>query len=86
MALAIIGGMPERFTTFVNLYREGARRAGTDPATLRLGINSHGLIADTSHEASDAFFPGYAEVMSRIGAERGWPPASRTGSSATTAS
>ena len=77
MALAIIGGMPERFTTFVNLHREGARRAGKDPSTLRLGINSHGLIAPTSQEASDAFFPGYAEVMTRIGRERGWPPTSR---------
>jgi probable LLM family oxidoreductase len=77
MALAIIGGMPERFTTFVSLHREGARRAGKDPATLRLGINSHGLIAATSQQASDAFFPGYAEVMSRIGRERGWPPTTR---------
>ena len=77
MALAIIGGMPERFATFASLHREGARRAGKDPSTLRLGINSHGLIAPTSQEASDTFFPGYAEVMSRIGAERGWPPTTR---------
>ena len=77
MALAIIGGMPERFTTFVQLHREGARRAGKDPAALRLGINSHGLIADTSQAAADAFFPPYAEVMTRIGRERGWPPTTR---------
>jgi probable LLM family oxidoreductase len=77
MALAIIGGQPERFTTFVQLHREGARRAGKDPATLRLGINSHGFIADTSQAAGDVFFPPYAEVMSRIGRERGWPPTTR---------
>ena len=77
MALAIIGGMPERFATFVGMYREGARRAGKVPSSLRLGINSHGLIAPTSQEAADTFFPPYAEVMSRIGAERGWPPATR---------
>ena len=77
MALAIIGGLPERFTTFVNLYREGARRAGTDPSTLRLGINSHGLIADASQAAADTYYPPYAEVMSRIGRERGWPPSTR---------
>ena len=77
MALAIIGGMPERFTTFVSLHREGARRAGKDPSTLRLGINSHGFIADTSQEAADRFFGPMSEVMNRIGAERGWPPHSR---------
>jgi probable LLM family oxidoreductase len=77
MALAIIGGMPERFATFVSLYREGARRAGKDLASLRLGINSHGFIADTSQQAADVFYPGHAEVMGRIGRERGWPPARR---------
>jgi len=77
MALAIIGGMPERFTSLVGLYREGARRAGKDPASLRLGINSHGFIAETSQQAADQFFPPYSDVMTRIGAERGWPPATR---------
>jgi probable LLM family oxidoreductase len=77
MALAIIGGMPERFASFVGLYREGARRAGKDPASLKLGINSHGFIAETSQQAADQFFPPYSEVMSRIGAERGWPPTTR---------
>ncbi|MEO5898120.1 MAG: LLM class flavin-dependent oxidoreductase [Vicinamibacterales bacterium] len=77
MALAIIGGMPERFATFVDLYREGARRPGQDPASLKLGINSHGFIAGTSQEAADAFFPPYSDVMTRIGRERGWPPATR---------
>ncbi|MEO6213453.1 MAG: LLM class flavin-dependent oxidoreductase [Vicinamibacterales bacterium] len=77
MALAIIGGMPERFASLVSLYREGARRAGQDLGALRLGINSHGFIADTSQTAADTFFPPYAEVMTRIGLERGWPPATR---------
>jgi len=77
MALAIIGGMPERFATLAGLYREGARRAGKDPASLRLGINSHGFIAETSQQAADRFFPPYSEVMTRIGAERGWPPTTR---------
>ncbi len=77
MALAIIGGMPERFVPFVDLYRESARRAGHDPATLSVSINSHAYVADTSQRAADEFFPAYAEVMTRIGAERGWPPTSR---------
>ena len=77
MALAIIGGMPERFKAFVDLYRQAGRRAGHDPSTLKLGINSHGYIADTSQQAADEFFVPMSEVMNRIGAERGWPPLSR---------
>jgi probable LLM family oxidoreductase len=77
LALAIIGGMPERFASFVELYRESARRAGHDPAGLGVSINSHAFLADTSQEAADAFFPSYAETMSRIGRERGWPPTTR---------
>ncbi len=77
MALAIIGGMPERFTAFVDLYRQAGQRAGHSVSTLKLGINSHGYIADTSQQAADEFFAPMSEVMNRIGAERGWPPLSR---------
>lgn len=77
MALAIIGGLPERFAPFVGLYRESARRAGRDPRTLPLGINSHGMIADTTQDAADTFFPAYAAMMNAIGRERNWPPLGR---------
>ena len=77
LALAIIGGAPERFVPFIDLYRESASRAGHDPAKLKVSINSHGFIADDSHEAADLFFPPYAEAMTRIGRERGWPPTTR---------
>jgi probable LLM family oxidoreductase len=77
LALAIIGGEPARFAQLVNLYREAGRRAGHDPAQLRVSINSHGYIAEDSRRAADESFPSYAEVMSRIGRERGWPPLTR---------
>ena len=77
LALAIIGGMPERFAPMVELYRESARRAGHDPESLQVGINSHGFIADTSAEAADEAWPPYADTMGRIGRERGWPPPTR---------
>ncbi len=77
LALAIIGGAPERFVPMVELYRESARRAGHDPASLPVGINSHGFIADTSEQAAEAAWPPYADVMGRIGQERGWPPPTR---------
>ena len=77
MALAIIGGMPERFLPFINLFRQAAREAGHDAEKLPVGINTHGYVADTSQQAADEFFPSYAAQMSRIGQERGWPPMTR---------
>jgi probable LLM family oxidoreductase len=77
MALAIIGGMPERFVPFVNLYRNTAKQAGHDVAKLPLGINSLGYVADTSQQAADEYFPSYAAMMNRLGKERGWSPLSR---------
>ena len=57
MALAIIGGMPEQFAPFAELYREAARQAGHDPAPA-LSINSHGFIAETSRSRPlDESFP-----------------------------
>ena len=77
LALAIIGGMPERFAPIIELYRESASRAGHDPSTIKVGINSHAYVADTSQQAADEFYPAYAAVMTQIGKERGWPPTSR---------
>lgn len=75
MALGIIGGTPSRFTTFAQLHRNAAERAGY--GRLPLGINSHGFIADTWKEAADTSFPAFKQVMDRLGRERGWPPMSR---------
>ncbi|MBA2683897.1 MAG: LLM class flavin-dependent oxidoreductase [Gemmatimonadaceae bacterium] len=77
MAIAIIGGELERFKPMADLYREAAKRAGHDPATLPVSINSHGYIADTSKQASDEAYPPYFDVMGRIGRERGWQPPTR---------
>lgn len=77
MALAIIGGMPERFAPLFELYRETARRAGHDPALLPLSINSHGFVADDAQEALNLSFASSSILMNRIGKERGWPPMSR---------
>jgi alkanesulfonate monooxygenase SsuD/methylene tetrahydromethanopterin reductase-like flavin-dependent oxidoreductase (luciferase family) len=77
LALAIIGGMPERFAPLVRYYRDAWRQAGHDPAKLQVSINSHGFIAEDSRQAAEVFYPGYEEVMNRIGRERGWPPTNR---------
>jgi probable LLM family oxidoreductase len=75
MALAIIGGMPERFAPFAELHRRAASEAGHEPPAL--SINSHGFVAPTSQEAADEAYPPFAQMMNRIGRERGWPPLSR---------
>ena len=78
MMLAIIGGMPARFAPFTKLYRDVYAKAGHPQDQLKLGINSHTYIADTSQQARDEFYPPYSEVMTRIGRERGWSGMSRT--------
>jgi probable LLM family oxidoreductase len=75
LALAIIGGAPERFVPLVNLYRQAASEAGH--RGLPVGINSHTYVADTSQQAAADFFPAYAGMMNRIGRERGWSPMTR---------
>ncbi|MBZ9856248.1 LLM class flavin-dependent oxidoreductase [Mesorhizobium sp. CA13] len=77
LALAIIGGEPARFAPLFDLYREAARRAGVDPKGLATSINVHGFIAETTEKAADDFYGPQAEVMNRIGRERGWGPTSR---------
>jgi probable LLM family oxidoreductase len=77
LALAIIGGEPARFAPLFELYREAARRAGQDPKKLATSINVHGFVAETTDQAADDFYGPQAEVMNRIGRERGWGPTSR---------
>ncbi|MCB0046965.1 MAG: LLM class flavin-dependent oxidoreductase [Caldilineaceae bacterium] len=77
MALAIIGGMPERFAPFIDLYRRAATEFGFDPAALPVSINSHGFVADDAQQAADDYYPSATVMMNRIGRERGWPPSSR---------
>ncbi len=74
VALAIIGGEPARFAPLIDLYRDAGAKAGHAPGSLKVGINSHGFIADTGEGAVAAALPSYIEVMGRIGRERGWPP------------
>jgi probable LLM family oxidoreductase len=75
LALAIIGGNPSHFKPLVDLYRKTAVKASH--GHLPLAVHSHGYISDDSQRASDEFFPSYANAMSIIGRERGWPPTTR---------
>lgn len=77
MALAIIGGTPDKFAPHVGYYRQVAREAGHAVEKLGVSINSHTFVAYTSQQAAEQFYPAYAQTMSRIGRERGWPAMNR---------
>jgi probable LLM family oxidoreductase len=77
MALAIIGGDPVRFAPYFALYREAWEKAGRDPKDIKLSLNMHGFVADSTADAKNIFYPPHTEVMNRIGRERGWPPQGR---------
>ena len=77
VAIAIIGGEYARFAPLLDLYHEAGRRAGHDASKLKTSINVHGFIADTSDAAADQFYGPQAEVMNRLGRERGWGPTNR---------
>src|SRR5579864_3555908 len=60
-----------------NLYREAGRRAGHPEEKLLVGLHAIGFLGNTTKEAADDFYPGYAHTFTEIGKERGWPPATR---------
>jgi probable LLM family oxidoreductase len=77
LMVAIIGGEPHRFRPLIDLYREAGVRSGHKPEDLKVGLHMVGFVADTTKEAADVFFPGYAYTFTEIGKERGWPPTTR---------
>ncbi len=77
LMVAVIGGETHRFRPLIDLYKEAGIRAGHPPEVLKVGLHSLGYIANTSQEALDDYYPGYAETFTRIGKERGWPPVTR---------
>jgi probable LLM family oxidoreductase len=77
LMVAIIGGQPARFRPLVDLYREAGRRAGHPSAQLEVGLHCIGFVGNTTQEAADDFYPGWAQMFGTIGAERGFRPPDR---------
>ena len=77
LMVAIIGGEHARFRPLVDLYREAGRRAGHAPEKLKVGVHSLGFVGNTTEQAANAYYPGYAHAFTQIGKERGWPPVTR---------
>lgn len=72
LMLAIIGGDPQRFAPFVDLYRRTHEQRKTPMQPV--GIHSPGYVAATDEQAREEFWLPYKGMRDRIGAERGWPP------------
>jgi probable LLM family oxidoreductase len=75
LMLAIIGGQPQRFAPWTELYRERLQRFGKPPQPI--GVHSPGHVSETDEQAKEELWPHYADLMNRIGKERGWPPIGR---------
>src|SRR4029077_10009947 len=77
LMVAIIGGQPARFRPLIALYSEAGRRAGHPAEKLIVGLHSVGFLGETTDQAADDFFPGYAYTFTKIGKDRGCPPTTR---------
>lgn len=77
VALAIIGGSPDRFKALADLHRRTLAEHGFDPDDAPLSVHGHGYVAESNEQAAEEYYPSYAAAMSRIGRERGWGPMTR---------
>ena len=75
LTLAIIGGSALRFRAYVDLFQQSLEQLGK--AMLPVAVHSPGHVAATDEQARTELWPHYQAMLNRIGAERGWPPASR---------
>lgn len=77
LMVAIIGGSPRQFAPLIDLYRRAGREAGHDPAALKVGLHLFGFLGEDVAQATNAFYPGWEEMFSTIGRERGGMPPTR---------
>ena len=75
LMLAIIGGDPTRFRSYVDLYHRAF--AQLERPVQPIGVHSPGYVAETDDAARAELWPDYKQMRDRIGAERGWPPMGR---------
>ena len=73
LVLAIIGGDPARFAPYVDLFHRAL--AQLEKPDLPIAVHSPGFVADTDEIAAEQYWPHHSAMRNRIGAERGWAPA-----------
>jgi probable LLM family oxidoreductase len=77
LMVAVIGGETHRFRPLIDMYRRAGEKAGHNPDHLKVGLHSLGYVAETTDQAHEEYYPGYAEMFTKIGKERGWGPVRR---------
>lgn len=79
LMIAIIGGETHRFRPLVDLYREAGLRTGHSPEKLKVGMHAFGYVGETTEEAVEEMFAGYAVAMSgSVAQDRRFPPVTRS--------
>ncbi|AZK45118.1 LLM class flavin-dependent oxidoreductase [Paenibacillus lentus] len=71
MALAILGGAPNRFQALVEAYRETGIAAGHKPSELKVAITGHGYISSTTQQSKDEYYPYYANYRQYVDKQLG---------------
>ncbi len=77
LMVAVIGGETHRFRPLIDLYREAGEKAGFHSDKLKVGLHSLGYVGNSKEEAITDYYPGYAEMFTKIGKERGFPAVTR---------
>jgi probable LLM family oxidoreductase len=77
LMVAVIGGQTHRFRPLIDLYREAGQANGFKLEELKVGLHSPGYVSATNESAIAEYYPGYAELWTKLGLERGWPPVTK---------
>lgn len=71
MALAILGGKPERFRPLVEWYLKAGLEAGHSRDQLNVGVTGHAYLAKTTEQAKEEFYPYYSNYWYYVNRQRG---------------
>ena len=64
MALAIVGGAPQRFAPLADLHRRAVQEAGHPHQPV--AVHAHGFVAASREQAVEQFYGPYARAMIRV--------------------
>jgi probable LLM family oxidoreductase len=77
LMVAIIGGEPRQFAPLIDLYRRAGEQSGHAPEDLKVGLHCFGFVGDDVAKATNAFYPGWADMFTKVSQERGFAPPTR---------
>lgn len=71
LALAILGGNPDRFKPWVDIYRQEAEQAGYSNEKIKVCVTGHTFISETTQKAKDEFFPYHSNYWENVNLQHG---------------